>query len=49
LRAERLLEPFAERLEVEEVKVKEPVEGRLIAELLDQCRGERGLERLPVG
>jgi len=47
-RAERLLEAFAQRLEVEEVEVEEAIEGRLIAELLDQGRGERGLERLPV-
>src|SRR6267143_1485389 len=49
LRAERLLETFAERLEIEEVEVEEAIERRLIAELLDQGRGERRLERLAVG
>jgi hypothetical protein len=49
LRAERLLEAFPERLEVEKVEVEEAIEGRLVAKLLDQRRGERRLERLAVG
>ncbi len=46
LRAEGLLEAAAEGLEVEEVQVEDPVEGRVVARLLDERGGERGLERL---
>ena len=49
LGAERLLEPLAERLEVEEVEVEDPVERLLVAGLLDQRGGQRGLEGLAVG
>ena len=49
LGAERLLEALAERLQIQEVQVEEPVEGRVVPVLLDQRRGERRLERLAVG
>ena len=49
LGAERLLEPFAQRLEVEEVQVEDPVERLLVAGFLDQRGGQRGLEGLAVG
>ena len=42
------LSPSPERLEVEEVEVEDPVEGREVARLLDERGGERGLERLAV-
>src|SRR5712691_10211517 len=47
--SERLLEPLAQGLEVQEKEVEEPVERRLVPELLDQRRRQRGLERLAVG
>ena len=43
LRTERLLEPFAEGLQVEEVEVEDAVEGGEVARLLDQGGGERAL------
>jgi hypothetical protein len=49
VRAERLLESFPEGFEVEKVEIEETIEGRVVAELLDQRRGERRLEGLPVG
>ena len=49
LGAEGLLEPFAERLEVEEVQVEQAIEGRVIAEFLDQGGRQRRLEGLAVG
>ena len=48
LRAERLLEPLAQGLQVEEVEIEDPVEGREVARLLHQRGGERALERLAV-
>ena len=48
LGTERLLEPFAERFEVEEVEVEDAVERGAVARLLDQRRCQRGLERFPV-
>ena len=44
LGAERLLEPGAESLEIEEVEIEEPVEGRRVARFLDQRAAERRLE-----
>jgi hypothetical protein len=49
LRTERLLEPFAERLQIEEVEIEQAIERGVIAVFLDQGRGERGLERLAIG
>ena len=48
LGAERLLQPFAERFEVEEVEVEDAVERGLVARFLHERRRERGLERLTV-
>src|ERR1700730_13845587 len=48
LRTERLLEPLAEGLQVQEVEVEDAVEGDEVAGLLDQGGGERALEGLAI-
>ena len=48
LGAERLLEPGAQGLQVEEVEVEQPVEGREVARFLHERAGQRRLEGLAV-
>jgi len=45
---QRLPETFAQRLEIEEVQVEEPVEGRAVAPFLDERGGQGGPERLAI-
>src|SRR5262249_1961792 len=48
LGAQRLAQALAQRLRLEEIEVEDAVEGVAITRLLDERRGQRGLERLPI-